>query len=125
MSVNNNWIEVGQLDDIPRSGARPLNTANGVIAVYRTCDDRVYATSNKCPHRGGPLAQGMVYGQRVQCAMHGFNIDLVTGQAVAPDDGCVDTYPVKVENGRIWVSAMPNETIPACATGDGSCACAA
>lgn len=119
-----NWIAAGKVDDIPRSGARPLNTGNGVIALFRTHDDRIFATANKCPHRGGPLAQGMIYGQRVQCAMHGWNVDLASGQAVAPDQGCVDTYPVKVEDGRIWVSATPVETVPACATG-APCACAA
>lgn len=124
MTDTTQWIAAGSIDDIPRSGARPLNTANGVIAVFRTHDDAIFATSNKCPHRGGPLAQGMVYGHRVQCAMHGFNIDLASGQTVAPDDGCVDTYPVKVEGGRIWVSAQPQATVPACQTGEG-CACAA
>ncbi|MBI4740216.1 MAG: nitrite reductase small subunit NirD [Betaproteobacteria bacterium] len=117
MSDNNQWVEAGALADIPRSGARPLNTSGGVIAVFRTCDDQVFATGNKCPHRGGPLAQGMVYGQRVQCAMHGLNIDLAAGKAVAPDVGCVETYPVKVENGRIWVNLVP--------VAASSCACAA
>ncbi|MBI4755078.1 MAG: nitrite reductase small subunit NirD [Betaproteobacteria bacterium] len=98
-----NWIEAGGLDDLPKPGGRKLRTPQGDIALFRTSADEVYALADKCPHRGGPLSQGMVYGQRVQCCMHGLNLDLASGKAVAPDQGCATSYPVKVEGGRVWI----------------------
>lgn len=108
------WTEAGGLEDLPKPGGRKLRTPDGDIALFRTSDDRVYALADKCPHRGGPLSQGMVYGQRVQCCMHGLNIDLASGVAVAPDEGCATSYPVKVDGGRIFV---------ALAAATGGCAC--
>lgn len=101
-----NWIEVGSLDDIPPAGARVVRTPLGNLAVFRTIDDKVYALKDACPHRGGPLSQGMVYGARVQCPMHGVQIDLETGEAVTPDEGCVSRYPLKVEGRTIYLSLV-------------------
>lgn len=98
------WIRVGGLADIPSAGARVVRTPLGPVAVFRTGDDRVFAVRDQCPHRGGPLSQGMVFGHRVACAMHGLQIDLESGQAVAPDTGCVARYPVKVEDGAVFLS---------------------
>lgn len=98
------WTEVGHLEDLPKPGGRKLRTPAGDIALFRTSDDEVFALAEKCPHRGGPLSQGMVYGKRVQCCMHGLNLDLETGKAVAPEEGCAAPYPVKVADGRIYVA---------------------
>ncbi|OGT20932.1 MAG: nitrite reductase [Gammaproteobacteria bacterium RBG_16_57_12] len=97
------WIEVGELGDIPRQGARVVNTPQGSIAVFRTLDDEVFALRDRCPHKGGPLSQGMVYGKRVACPLHDWRIELETGVAVAPDVGCTTTYPVKLEAGKVLV----------------------
>lgn len=101
--TNTTWVDAGPTDAIPAPGARQLRTSEGNIALVKTSAGEFHAVQDACPHRGGPLSQGMVYGDRVQCPMHGFNIDLKTGQAIAPDHGCTRTYPVRVENGRIMV----------------------
>ena len=111
------WIEVGKLDDIPKQGARVVRTAEGDIAVFRTLDDEVFALRDKCPHKGGPLSQGIVHGRRVACPMHDWKIHLDTGLAVAPDEGCAARYPVKVLDGCIYLSLTVADQKAACAAG--------
>ena len=89
----NDWIEVGTLEDIPRQGARVVRTAEGDIAVFRTLDDEVFALRDKCPHKGGPLSQGIVHGRRVACPLHDWKIHLDTGLAVAPDEAAPRAFP--------------------------------
>lgn len=98
------WIEIGALDDIPRLGSRVVRTPRGNIAVFRTESDEVFALDDRCPHKGGPLSQGIVHNKRVTCPLHNFVIELASGQAVAPDEGCTHTHPAKVENGVVWLS---------------------
>lgn len=95
------WLEIGGIEDIPRLGARVVRTAQGDIAVFRTADDRIFALRDACPHKGGPLSQGIVHGHRVTCPLHNWVIELDRGEAVAPDSGSTACYPVRVENGRI------------------------
>jgi len=83
-----NWIEIGALNDIPVLGSRIVRTASGDIAVFRTADDEVFALDDRCPHKGGPLSQGIVHNKRVTCPLHNFVIELRSGTAVAPDEGC-------------------------------------
>jgi len=97
----NNWIEVGKLEDIPRLGARVVETELGDIAVFRTAGDEVFAFRDQCPHKGGPLSQGIVHGRRVTCPLHNWVIELVNGNAVAPDVGCATHYPVMLEDGVV------------------------
>ncbi len=99
------YIDIGALDDIPRQGARLVKTAQGCIAVFRTADDRVFALSDRCPHRGGPLSEGIVHGDRVTCPLHNWVFDLNTGMAQGADEGAVATYAVRVEAGRILLDA--------------------
>ena len=99
------WTEIGAVIDIPRLGSRVVRTASGDIAVFRTEDDEVFALDDRCPHKGGPLSQGIVHNRRVTCPLHNFVIELASGAAVAPDEGCARSYPVKVENGIVWLSA--------------------
>jgi nitrite reductase (NADH) small subunit len=108
-----NWIEVGALDDIPRLGCRVVRTAQGDLAVFRTSDDRVFALRDACPHRGGPLSQGIVHGARVTCPMHNRVIALDTGEAAAPDTGRTDTYQVRVEGGRVYLALPLEAGLPA------------
>ena len=98
------WIEIGALKDIPRLGSRVVRTATGNIAVFRTESDEVFALDDRCPHKGGPLSQGIVYGDRVACPLHSWSIELDSGSAVAPDEGCTHSHPAKVENGIVWLS---------------------
>lgn len=110
--MNNNWIEVGAVEDIPRQGARVVRTAAGDIALFRTVDDEVFALQDKCPHKGGPLSQGIVSGKRVACPLHDWKIALDTGIAVAPDEGCAARFPVKVSDGKVSLSLLPAEGCP-------------
>jgi len=99
-----NWISIGSLSDIPRRGARCVDTPQGKIAVFRTADDQVYAIDDRCPHKGGPLSQGMVHGAAVTCPLHNWVISLETGKALGTDEGAVRTIPVKREGERLLLA---------------------
>lgn len=99
-----NWIVVGRLDDIPRRGARRISTAEGVIAVFRTSDDRLFAVEDSCPHRQGPLSQGIVHDTAVTCPLHGWVIDLELASARAPDEGCLRRFDVRLADGDVCLS---------------------
>lgn len=98
------WIEIGTLDDIPRLGARVVQTPDGDVAVFRTADDRVFALRDRCPHKGGPLSQGIVFDRRVACPLHNWIIDLESGMATGADHGCARGYPVRVIAGSVHVN---------------------
>jgi len=95
------WVDVGALDEIPRRGARVVKTPLGCIAVFRTADDDVFALDDRCPHKGGPLSQGIVHDRSVTCPLHNWVIDLATGKAKGADEGRVATVPLRCEGGRL------------------------
>lgn len=97
------WIDVGSINDIPRQGARVVAGPRGNIAVFRTHDNRIFAIADRCPHKGGPLSEGIVHGHKVTCPLHNWNIDLASGEAVAPDEGCASRYDLQMERDRILV----------------------
>ena len=99
------WIDIGALDAIPARGARVVKTALGCVAVFRTGADEVFALDNACPHKAGPLAEGIVHGRKVTCPLHNWVISLETGEAQGADEGQVATYPAQVEGGRILLDA--------------------
>ncbi len=103
ISRNMEWIEVGTIADIPRLGARVVNTDEGDIAVFRTAADEIFAVRDRCPHKGGPLSQGIVHDRSVTCPLHNWVLGLDDGVAKAPDEGCVKTYPVKIEADTIFL----------------------
>ena len=103
------WIDVGAIEDVPKLGSRVVSSKEGPIAVFRTTDDRIFALRDKCPHRGGPLSQGIVHGSFVTCPLHGWNIALETGEAVAPDLGCAPRISVRVDSGRILLLPPTSE----------------
>lgn len=98
------WVKVGALQDIPQLSARVVRRPEGDIAVFRTATDEVFALRDRCPHKGGPLSQGIVFGKRVACPLHDWVIELDTGSAVAPDVGCTHHFEVRVDNGIVWLS---------------------
>ena len=99
------WVAVCALDAIPRQGARVVATARGDVAVFRTLDDR-------CPHKGGPLSQGIVHGHAVTCPLHNWVIDLASGEAAAPDRGCVHRIPARVDGeGRVLLALGIGEAV--------------
>jgi nitrite reductase (NADH) small subunit len=98
------WILIGRLEDVPRRGARTVRHADGPpIAVFRTGDDEIFALVDRCPHRGGPLSEGIVSGRSVACPLHSWVIELDSGQAKAPDVGCAPVVPARLEGGRIYL----------------------
>ncbi|BBJ22456.1 nitrite reductase small subunit NirD [Candidatus Nitrotoga sp. AM1P] len=100
----NTWHEVTTLEEIPPLGARVVTTKQGDIALFRTAEGEVFALLDRCPHKGGHLSQGIVFGKKVACPLHNWNICLDDGKAVAPDVGCTRSYPVKVENNVVYLS---------------------
>lgn len=106
------WLIVGKLSDIPRQGARVINAPGGNIAVFRTVDDEVFALRDRCPHKGGPLSQGIVHGKKVACPLHDWKIQLDSGIAAAPDEGCAASFPVRVVDGVVELSLTPNTGCP-------------
>ena len=99
------FIDIGALEDIPVQGARLVRTAQGCIAVFRTADDQIFALDDRCPHKGGPLSEGIVHGNSVTCPLHNWVFDMNTGEACGADEGNVPTYVTRVEQGRILIDA--------------------
>ena len=97
------WIDIGALDDVPRLGSRVVRAADMKIAIFRTDDDRVFALEDKCPHKQGPLSQGIMHGSVVTCPLHAWTISLKTGEAQGEDRGCVPVIPLRVDAGRLYL----------------------
>jgi len=99
-----NWHPIGEITEIPLLGARCVKTPSMTIAVFRTGEHEVHAIENRCPHKGGPLSEGIVHGTSVTCPLHNWVISLETGKALGADDGEVRTIPVRNENGRLFIA---------------------
>ncbi|WP_161867060.1 nitrite reductase small subunit NirD [Pseudomonas yangonensis] len=99
-----NWLDICALDEINVLGSRIVSGPKGDIAIFRTTADEVFALDDRCPHKGGPLSQGLIYGKRVACPLHNWQIELESGEAVAPDVGCAHRHAAKVENGRVLLA---------------------
>ncbi|MEL7211774.1 MAG: nitrite reductase small subunit NirD [Pseudomonadota bacterium] len=99
------WIDIASLEDVPQRGARVVKTREGCVAIFRTGADEVFALDNACPHKQGPLAEGIVHGASVTCPLHNWVISLETGLVLGEDEGQVATYPARVEGGRILLDA--------------------
>jgi nitrite reductase (NADH) small subunit len=98
------WTLVCQVEDIPVLGSRRVARAQGLdVAVFRNDAGEVFALLDRCPHKGGPLSQGIVFGTSVACPLHNWTIGLCTGQAAAPDEGCTPKFAVKVEDGQVFL----------------------
>ncbi|MDT0508523.1 nitrite reductase small subunit NirD [Novosphingobium sp. MMS21-SN21R] len=98
------WLDIGPVDQITPGTARTLPVVgHDEIAVFRTQANEFYALVNKCPHKQGPLSQGIVHGNVVACPLHNWNISLKTGEALGEDKGCVPTIPLRVDAGRIYL----------------------
>ena len=96
-----NWVRIGTLHDIPPRGARCVKSGEMTIAIFRTADDRVFALEDKCPHRRGPLSQGIVHDGCVTCPLHNWVISLETGRAVGADDGETASFPVRLDGDAV------------------------
>jgi nitrite reductase (NADH) small subunit len=98
------WTRICRLDELPVLGTRVVERPGADnVAVFRTATDRIFALRDRCPHKGGPLSQGIVYGERVACPLHNWSIELDSGCAVAPDQGCAQRFPIRVEAGIVYL----------------------
>jgi nitrite reductase (NADH) small subunit len=97
-------VDIGAIDSIPLRGARVVKTPHGCIAVFRTAENEAFAIDDKCPHKGGPLSQGIVHGTSVTCPLHNWVIALDTGRALGADTGEVRTYPLQIVDGRLLLA---------------------
>lgn len=107
------WIDIAALEDIPKRGARVVKTHLGCVAVFRTGADEVFALNNACPHKAGPLSEGIVHGKSVTCPLHNWVISLETGEAQGADSGLVATYRVRVEGTRILLDRSHFDAVAA------------
>ena len=97
-----NWKTICRVDDIPVLGARRVSRSQGTdVAIFRNAEDKVFALLDRCPHKGGPLSQGIVFGESVACPLHNWTIGLADGCARAPDEGCTTKFSVKVDSGVV------------------------
>jgi nitrite reductase (NADH) small subunit len=108
----NDWKVICRVEDIPVLGSRRVARPEGVdVAVFRNSEDQVFALLDRCPHRGGPLSQGIVFGTSVACPLHNWTIGLDDGCAKAPDEGCTPRFSCKVEAGQVMLSPMELATL--------------
>ena len=115
MTTNNptpEWKLICRVDDIPVLGSRRVARPQGLdVAIFRNDADGVFALLDRCPHKGGPLSQGIVFGTHVACPLHNWTIGLCDGQASAPDEGCTPKFAVKVEDGAVYLDAAELATV--------------
>ena len=102
--MSNNWTEVVAVEDIPKLGSRVIKTDTINIAIFRTATDEIFAMKDECPHKQGPLSQGIVHGSSVTCPLHNWKIDLASGEALGPDEGCTNVFATKVEGGKVFIN---------------------
>ena len=111
------WLDIGPTTQIAPGTARTLPVAGAdEIAVFHTMRGEFYALVNKCPHKAGPLSQGIIHGDSVSCPLHNWRISLKSGEALGDDEGCTPTIPLKVDNGRIFL--LREAVIPAAVPSD-------
>jgi nitrite reductase (NADH) small subunit len=103
--MSQQWQVICKVDDIPVLGSRVLKREAGNVAIFRNSSDKVFALLDRCPHKGGPLSQGIVFGERVACPLHNWQIELGSGCAAAPDEGCTQRFAVQVEAGQVYLDA--------------------
>lgn len=99
------FVDIGSADEFPLRGARVVRSPGGDIAVFRSADNEVFAVRDSCPHKRGPLSQGIMHGKSVTCPLHNWVIDLETGQALGADEGCTNVLRVKIHDGRVLLDA--------------------
>ena len=100
------WKFICRVEDIPLLGARRVARPGAIdVAVFRNAQDKVFALLDRCPHKGGPLSQGIVFGDSVACPLHNWTIGLADGRALAPDHGCTARFAIQVEDGAVFLDA--------------------
>jgi nitrite reductase (NADH) small subunit len=103
--IDSLWIEICPIDSIPLRGCRVVRTRHMQVALFRTASDEVFALENRCPHRGGPLSEGIVHDRKVTCPLHNWVIGLEDGQAIGADEGCARSFAVRLDKDRVYLEA--------------------
>lgn len=99
----NNWTDVSAFDDVPEEDVLGIETAGKDVALYNV-DGEVYATDNICTHGHARLCDGFLEGFEIECPLHQGKFDIRDGLPTCqPVTAAVRTYPVKIENGRVFV----------------------
>jgi len=112
MTTMNDWTRICALQDIPVLGSRRVQRKQGVdVALFRNADDEVFALLDRCPHKGGPLSQGIVFGKSVACPLHNWTIGLADGCAREPDEGCTPAFRVKQDGGDVFLLQSELDTL--------------
>ena len=106
------WKVICRVEDIPVLGSRRVTRPQGMdVAVFRNGEDKVFALLDRCPHKGGPLSQGIVFGSSVACPLHNMTIGLDDGCARAPDKGCTPKFACRVDAGEVFLDAHELTTL--------------
>lgn len=103
------WLHVGTLSDIPLRGSRRIKQGNRTVALFRTAKNKVYAIADSCPHKAGPLSDGIVHDACVTCPLHNWVISLETGKAQGADEGSTPVFPVRMDGDKVLVALPANE----------------
>ncbi|MBI2884727.1 MAG: nitrite reductase small subunit NirD [Candidatus Omnitrophica bacterium] len=98
------WRLVTECGTIPVREGRRVICGKEEVALFNLGADAYLAVENRCPHRQGPLADGIVAGTSVYCPLHSWRINLETGCAISGGEGCVKRYPVKIADGKIYLA---------------------
>jgi nitrite reductase (NADH) small subunit len=110
--MSQQWKPICKIEDIPVLGSRVVSrSAKPDVAIFRNSEDKIFALLDRCPHMGGPLSQGIVFGERVACPLHNWNVELGSGCATAPDEGCAQKFSVKVEGGSVYLDAVELQSL--------------
>ena len=99
------WLRITACENIPPREGRTAMAGDREIALFNL-GDRFLAVGSRCPHQGGPLADGIVTGASVVCPLHAWKVNLQTGEVERPAHGkdhCVATYPTRVEEGVVLI----------------------
>jgi nitrite reductase (NADH) small subunit len=104
MSETKEWVCITDVENVPLREGRSVHVVGHSIAIFNL-GDRFLAVENRCPHRGGPLADGILAEGAVVCPLHAWKVDLATGSVTNRPDhaGCVETFPTRVEGGLIFL----------------------
>ena len=106
------WKTICQVEDIPVLGARRVTRPQGAaVAIFRNDQNEVFALLDRCPHKGGPLSQGIVFGKSVACPLHNWTIGLCDGVAAAPDEGCTPKFTVNIVDGQVQLDEQELATL--------------
>lgn len=101
------WEAICNITDIPVLGSRRVARPQGMdVAIFRNGQDQIFALLDRCPHKGGPLSQGIVFGSSVACPLHNWTIGLSDGCAQAPDEGCTPRFQVHVADGTVYLDRV-------------------